>query len=93
MEDSLTMDIEYDVNSDEFKITGDIKKQKQKDLIAEFLRGEIGAGVNNSPPVEREKYHIRIEWYPHLDRFKVSYDTGNKSLRDGILLRIISEQD
>ena len=87
--DFLTLDITYHLNDRRVEINGDVREECQSDLITEFLRGEVGAGVDNSPANERERYNISIRWYPHMDRFVVNDNTGNKGLRNGILCDVL----
>ena len=39
------------------------------------------------------QYHIRLEWYSENDRIKVSSDTGNKGLLEGILMHYLKNLD
>lgn len=84
--DYLTLDIEYDLKRNCFRSAGNLNEEGQKDVIELFLASERGKGVDNSERKERDSYNIRIKWYPHEDGIIVSSNTGNKGLRDGILL-------
>lgn len=84
-EQFLTMDLTFSVKNASFNIDGNVKKEKQSDLIIAFLRTQLGQGIDNSEANKQDKYHISIKWFPHLDRFQITSDTGNKGLRDGIL--------
>lgn len=87
----LTLDITYDMNSEEFSIKSDAKKEAYADLISAFLRLQMGAGEDKSKANEQDVYHITIKWQPHNDVFEASSDTGNKGLREGILLDILDK--
>lgn len=91
--DSLTMNIEFDINDGKFKITGDINEKGQYEIIETFIRGQIGAGKDNSKPNVREVYHISLQWYPSNDDIVAKSDTGNKGLRDGILMDVFRRLD
>ncbi|MFA5176347.1 MAG: hypothetical protein WC413_03775 [Candidatus Nanoarchaeia archaeon] len=84
--DYLTVDIFYNVKTDKYKIEGTVKSEKVPDILEAFLTTQMGKGEDTNKPKRQENYHITIEWYPIDDRFVVKSDTGNKSLRDGILL-------
>ncbi|MCK5320962.1 hypothetical protein KAJ38_00105 [Candidatus Pacearchaeota archaeon] len=83
------MNIKYDMGKGKFDISGDINKRGQHDVIEAFLRGQIGAGEDRSKANERDVYNIGLKWYPEKDRFECVSDTGNKGLRDGILLDVL----
>lgn len=89
--DYLTMNITYNMDNGEFNIDGDVKKDKQYDLIADFLRLQMGQGKDTSKPNEQDVYHISISWHPYKDRFESRSDTGNKGLRDGILMDVLKQ--
>ena len=83
--DHLTLNIIYNIKKNKFTFKGDVKKEAYSDLICEFLRSQIGAGEDDGKANVRDVYKITLKWFPENDRFEVSYDTGNKGLRDGIL--------
>ena len=87
----LTLDIEYDIRTGKHTLSGDVKPEKAGDIIEAWIRGQIGAGKDESPPEERDVYHITIEWYPEKDDFVCRSDTGNKGLREGILMSVLKE--
>jgi hypothetical protein len=87
----LTLDISYDVKTDSFNINSDAKEEAYANLIESYLHAQIGAGRDNSPANQREIYHIKLEWYPQEDVFKISSDTGNKGLREGLLICLLGK--
>ncbi len=89
--DYLTLDLRYDINSDQFKVGGNVNRNGITELVETFLRGQMGAGKDDSKPNEKDVYHIQLRWYPENDRIEVSCDTGNKGLRDGILMLYLRE--
>ena len=89
--DCLTMQIEYDIRDRSFKINGDVKESAYEELISEFLRGQIGAGADYLEPNIKDVYNITLQWHPNNDQFRISGNTGNKGLRDGILMDILSQ--
>lgn len=84
------MKITYNVKLDKFTISGNIKKSKYSELLGEYLRS-AGGEVDKRRPRERQIYHITLRWYPSADRFETTSDTGNKGLREGILMRILRD--
>lgn len=87
----LFIEITYPIDQpDKFTITGTIKSEKHADIIADFLQLQVGKGADDSPAKELAVYHIRIELELENDTFKSSSDTGNKGLRDGILMDVLS---
>lgn len=86
---SLFIDIEFPIGKpEELKVRSDVREDRRAELIWEFLRSQMGAGADNSPPAERDVYHIRMDIDLSEDRFSVRSDTGNKGLRDGILMDV-----
>lgn len=82
----LTLNVIYNMKNGEFNVSGNVKKEKQSDLILEFLGKQVGKWQDDRVVNIKDSYNISIKWYPHLDRFEVSRDnTDNKELRYGIL--------
>ncbi|MGD9275819.1 MAG: hypothetical protein PVJ67_01455 [Candidatus Pacearchaeota archaeon] len=91
--DKLTLDIKYHLKEDEFEINSNIREGGRKDLVETFLRSQIGKGKDKRKANERDVYSIRLEWYPQNDDIIVSSDTGNKGLREGILMHYLETLD
>ncbi len=87
--DYLTMNIRYNIRKDKFEINGDVAPKGQYELVETFLRSQVGAGEDKSKLNRKEAYNIQFKWYPDRDLIEVSSDTGNKALRDGILLFLL----
>lgn len=88
----LTMKIRYDIKRGKLvSIEGDANEKGRYELISEFLRTQMGAGADKSKPNVQDIYTICLQWYPANDSFRTRSDTGNKSLRDGILLAVLKE--
>lgn len=77
------------IATDKFEITGNLNSIGKREVISNFLRCQIGAGVDDSKPKKRDKYTINLKWDPSEDKFYYSDDTGNKGLRDGILMSVL----
>ena len=89
--DYLTLNIEYDLNTNKFKVSGDINEKGRKELVEAFLSSQVGAGIDKNKPNELDKYHIQLKWYPNQDDIQITTNTGNKGLRDGILMYYLSQ--
>ena len=88
----LTLEIEYNTKTSEFKLGGNIKSEQHAEIISNFLRTQIGAGRDDRQPVQKEVYNITL-CVGLDDSFDVIYNTGNKGLRDGILLDVLRRLD
>lgn len=85
----LNLLIDYDFIGDKFWIGGNVKDEKIKYILEEFLRSQLGAGKDDQPPNIVNLYTINISVDLSCDKFSVSHNCGNKSLREGILLRLL----
>ena len=77
----------YDIDKDEFDVSSNASDHKK--IVSEFLRTQIGSGVDDHEPNKQKKYTILIDLDLSQDFFSVSNDCGNKGLRDGILQRFL----
>ena len=87
--DNLTMVVRYNIKTDQFSVEGSLNKLGQYEVIENFLRSQMGAGKDESSPNHHEVYEIILTWHPEDDDILVSSNTGNKALRDGILLDLL----
>ncbi len=85
-----TLNIQYDARKEKFKVRGDINREGQREIIEIFLREQMGKGEDKNEPNKRDFYHIGFRWFPEDDTVEISSDTGNKGLRDGILLKYLA---
>ena len=83
--------IKYNLKEDNFHIVSEIKKDRIKEIVGEVLRAQMGAGSDTRKPVEKNLYTIVIDLELEDDTFKISSDTGNKSLTAGILMQLLKE--
>jgi len=82
----LYVNIVYNVQTDEFTFESNMKPEHRAEVLADFLRAQIGGGKDNAPPIERQEYHVRLTLDLTDDTFRVTHDCGNLGLRDGLLL-------
>jgi hypothetical protein len=90
------IELEYNIKKDTVECDSDLRSEMIPDTISTFLQTQIGAGVDKSKAEERKIYYIRISIDLSDDTFNVKSNTGNKGLRDGILMRavqLLSKED
>lgn len=90
MGSTATLHIDYCPRTDAYEFFGDVKGEAVSTLIETWVQSVVGAGADDSPPEKRDVYRISITWFPEDDTFRIQSNTGNKGLRDGILMRILS---
>lgn len=88
--DYLTIDIIYPLEG-KFELKGDVNREGQIEIIDGFLRNQIGKGEDKKQSNKQDIYHISLKWFPRDDTIQVSDDTGNKGLRDGILMDVLNK--
>jgi len=86
MKDFAYLIINYNISENRFKVDTSLNKRGQYEIVENFLRSQIGASIDKSVLVRREEYRIELKWFPQNDDFSSKDDTGNKGLRDGILI-------
>jgi len=84
----INLNLVHNIITDTFKVSGNCKDPKE--IVSEFLRTQIGAGYDRSKPNQKDEYTIRINLDLSDDTFYIEHNCGNKSLRDGILLRFLN---
>lgn len=82
----LHLTVTYNLKADTYEFDSDIKPEQRAEILTDFIRSQAGKGRDETPPNERDVYHIRIKLDLTDDTFYVEHDCGNKALRDGILL-------
>jgi len=88
---TITLKITHSFKEDSYTVSGDVKKEKVREIIKEWLRTQIGTGADESKPNEKDIYTIILQLELNGDVFSVKSDTGNKSLTTGILLDLIKK--
>jgi hypothetical protein len=83
----LDLVIDYDIEKEKFDVKGNVKPEKRKDFVTNFLMSQVGAGKDENKAEEREVYTIKMELDLTYDTYTVSDNCGNKGLREGILMR------
>lgn len=91
----LYIDITYPINTpDKYEIKTNIKSEKVKDTLCEYIQGIFGRGGKDSRIAkELDVYHITIEVDLSDDSFIVKSDTGNTGLTDGIIMDVIARME
>ena len=57
----LSLILKYDIVNDEFDLAGNIKEEKRKEVISDFLRTQFSAGEDDREPKVRDNYNIKID--------------------------------
>jgi len=86
------MEVKYNVKDNKFETFGNLKKKAMMELVEEFLRLQMGQGEDLVPPRDLATYTIKLEWYPENDGITVVSNTGNRGLRDGILMEFLKRK-
>lgn len=80
----------FPINEPEnFSLETDVRTEFVPELIFDFLRSQIGGGVDESLPEERDVYNIHLQLNLEGDIWCCKHDCGNLGLRDGILLDVL----
>ncbi len=88
----LYCDITYNLKKDSFKVSTNIRPGLVEEFIAEWvIGGQMGKGADNSKPIKRNIYHIRITHELDYDKMSISSDTGNKGLTCGIIAHTLAK--
>lgn len=88
---SIKTQVKYDLKKDTYNIVSEAKKEGINEIIENVLRAQMNQGSDKRPPIEKDIYTITIILELSNDTFKVSSDTGNKSLTAGILMQLFRE--
>jgi hypothetical protein len=92
MSNDVVLDIRYNIKTGEFSYTEKttVKPECRSDILENFLRSQMGAGQDLTDPEVRDEYAIKIVLDLSDDSFYVTHDCGNKGLRDGILMDVMT---
>lgn len=91
MSERLYVNIGFDITTSKF-IT-DTNTNNPKKIVGEFLRSQIGKGVDNTKANDLVVYNISIYLNLSDDSFTCTDNCGNKGLREGILMTYIKENN
>jgi len=82
--------IKYPVKEPEkYTIETNLKGEYIEEILSDYLRSIMGAGEDNSPAEIKDVYEINIDLDLENDSFSASSNTGNKGLRDGIVMDVL----
>jgi len=85
----LIINIDYDLEHDLFCYRTNIKQKYLTELISDFLRAQIGKGIDERPRTETDLYQIDLQVDLSDDGFSSRSNCGNLGLRDGILIEFL----
>ena len=80
--------VKYHLSDDRYDIESEIKPERVKEVIEEFLRTQIGLGEDKSEPSDLQIYTITLDLNLDGDIFTINSNTKNKSLTTGILFKL-----
>jgi hypothetical protein len=85
----ITLDITFDINEPEKSI---IKTNAKREVVLEILEDwlycQMGQGKDNSKPIKKDFYSIKIFLDLSDDSFSTVSDTGNEGLTCGIIMHL-----
>jgi len=88
MGNDLYLILKYRLNPEEARVTGtNIREDKIKDILSEYLKTQLGQGEDTRKAEEREDYTIKISLNLSSDTFTTESNTGNRGLVTGIVMR------
>ena len=83
-------DIQYFMDNRKPIIKTNLKNGHLADFLGEYIHSLPGRGEDRSNPTISDVYNIRIECDLTLDKWSTHFNTGNKGLRDGIIIDVYS---
>lgn len=82
--------VTYPINEpNRFRIETNAKTELVGELLGEFIRGQIGMGVDESEANQIDVYEIVLGLDLSNDSWGTKQNCGNKGLRDGILIDVM----
>ena len=85
--------IKFNLKKETFDVWTNIKDKFIADTVLEFLRSVMGTGKDKSKAKKLNIYLIEIGLALEGDIFTVKSNTGNKGLREGILMLFVKKMD
>jgi hypothetical protein len=83
----LTIKLQYNIKTDEFKCETDIKQDKLHEIISDFLRTQMSLGPDKREAKTLDIYEITITLdLADSDTFHLKSNTGNDGLTTGIIM-------
>ena len=92
MTTDLFIKIVYNLKGNSFKVDTDIKKEKIKDILLDFISTQIGKGEDTSAPNKQDEYTISIGLNLNGDKFYCKHDCGNEGLMTGIVMNYLRQE-
>ena len=85
----LYINLEINLESEEYLIETNVKKDKIDEFLSEYYRASMSKGPDKSNPNDQSKYHIKIKLDLEEDIFTMKSDTGNKVLAYELIIEAI----
>ncbi len=93
MKPDIIIEMAFDMKAETVQIKTNAKRSVVAELIGDYIHAQVGAGKDESPPIQRDVYNIAIGVELDDDSWGSSHDCGNKGLREGILMRVLQILD
>lgn len=90
MKTDVFLEVAFNIHDGTFTIETNMNVSGQIELLENWLRSQLGAGLDGKEAEDHIIYNIRLECALETDTLYITKDnTGSKSLRDGILLQVM----
>lgn len=93
MNPDIIIEMTFNMKEDTVRIRTNAKHDKVGDLLEDYLHAQIGSGKDTTPATEKDIYNITLGVELGEDIWGSSHDCGNKGLREGIVMRILTMLD
>lgn len=87
----IYFNLKFNIKGSSFEIDTNIKPEKVKDIVNDFLRSQIGQGKDHSEVTKQDIYEIEFRLDFSDDTYLVTHNCGNKGLREGILAHYLQK--
>lgn len=88
----IYVEVNYDAVKEKISIgETNIKKERLKDFLLDWLTTQIGKGKDERKRIDRESYKVVIGCDLSFDTFYVKSNTGNDGLTCGIIIGAVNK--
>jgi len=89
----IVIEMEFDMKADKVQIKTNAKHEKVIDLLEDYLHAQVGTGKDTAPPEQHDVYKITIGVELGEDIWGSNHNCGNRGLREGIIMRVLTMID
>lgn len=90
MKPDIVIEMAFNVMTERVEIKTNAKREVVGELIGDYLHSQVGTGKDTTPAEKHPVYNITIGVELDDDSWGSSHNCGNKGLREGILMRVMS---